>query len=155
MHLIVLAHDLAPSTAAAHVSERALVLLLPTDVYSLVSVLSVVLTVQLVMILPARLAKQSPHITPQPPCPAASDPGRLSTLTSLAAFLLFWTLIALGLFGPRDPLSNLLPLTIFTLWWICFPLTQALFGDIWRWRAPATSVFRAHQPLVLPTKSMV
>ena len=111
----------------AHVSERGLVLLLPTDIYIFFGVLAVLLTVFLTVLVPADLfwaVFQKSHAQALRPVIR----GRNSvSLLSLAGFAV---LIALGYFGPHDPLTNLLPLTLFTLWWICFPFLQALFGDI-------------------------
>ena len=117
----------------AHVSERGLVLLLPTDIYIFFGVLAVLLTVFLTVLVPADLfwaVFQKSHAQALRPVIR----GRNSvSLLSLAGFAV---LIALGYFGPHDPLTNLLPLTLFTLWWICFPFLQALFGDIWAWVNP-------------------
>ncbi|MGB3388247.1 MAG: hypothetical protein WBA88_09735 [Pseudaminobacter sp.] len=60
----------------------------------------------------------------------------LRALTSLAAFALFAILIAAGLFGSRDPLSNPLPLTIWTLLWVGVTLVQGVFGNLWSWINP-------------------
>ena len=53
---------------------------------------------------------------------AVPDSARL--WTSLASFLVMLGLIAAGIFGSRDPLSNPLPLTVWTLIWIGLTLLQ-------------------------------
>jgi len=130
-----------PCAAMAHVSERAIVLLLPTDIYRNVGVLAVVGTVLLTLFLPPRVRTwfHAEPSTPQPP-PA----GPLATL----GFAIFATLIAFGLWGPHDPLSNLLPLTLFSLWWLCMLLLAAILGNFWQylnpWAAPVRWLFRGH-----------
>jgi len=67
---------------------------------------------------------------------------RISRLwTSATAFLLLALFLAVGRFGSRDPLENLLPLAVWTLWWGAFTVLQAVLGDVWSafnpWRAPA------------------
>src|SRR5690606_6423629 len=56
------------------------------------------------------------------------------------AFVLLVGLVVAGLTGSRDPLSNPLPLTGWTLWWVGLTLAQALLGDLWAvlnpWVAP-------------------
>jgi hypothetical protein len=49
-------------------------------------------------------------------------------LVSAAVFLL---LLWIGLAGPRDPAENLLPLTVWTLWWVVLLLLSLLLGDLW------------------------
>ena len=52
------------------------------------------------------------------------------------SFAGFAVLIAAGLFGSRDPLSNPLPLVIWTLLWVGLALLQGVFGDLWSWLNP-------------------
>ena len=122
------------NAALAHVSERALVLILPTNIYIAFGVAAVAVTVFLTVFMPPwmfkRLGGDGPTI------PAAQGAMKPPILPSLVSFLIFLCLICLGLSGPRDPLQNLLPLTLFTVWWICFPVLQALLGDLWRWINP-------------------
>ncbi|WP_292639883.1 hypothetical protein, partial [Mesorhizobium sp.] len=65
---------------------------------------------------------------------ALGDAAR--TVISLISFAGFTTLIAAGLFGSRDPLSNPLPLVIWTLLWAGITLLQGVFGDLWSWLNP-------------------
>ncbi len=55
---------------------------------------------------------------------------------SLASFAVFAMLVAAGFFGSRDPLSNPLPLTVWTLLWVGLTLVQGLFGNLWYWINP-------------------
>jgi hypothetical protein len=51
-------------------------------------------------------------------------------------------LVIAGYAGSRDPLSNPLPLTVWTLWWVGLTLLQALFGNLWRHLNPWVGPFR-------------
>lgn len=129
---------LSPAAALAHVSERALVLLLPTDVWVPVGVSVVAISALAVFVLPGRAVA------------AAFRPVRLSArgasggemAASLLALALLAALVWAGLAGPRDPLANPLPLAIWTLFWVGLPLAQAAFGDLWAWLNPWTGLHR-------------
>jgi hypothetical protein len=80
---------------------------------------------------------------------ARSRLGRLPLPSLIGSTLCFTFLVILllaGLFGSRDPLSNPLPMTIWTLFWIAFVLLQALLGDLWSvinpWIAPYRLILR-------------
>lgn len=136
---------LLPTPAFAHASDRGHVLLLPTGYYIAGGALAVAFSFLTLALLP----------------PAALDRfwrRRLSlftvsdhprTVLSLLSFAGFVLLIATGLFGSRDPLSNPLPLVIWTLLWAGFTLLQGALGDLWSWLNPwygpwrvASRVFR-------------
>ncbi len=151
--VLLLAH-LSP--AHAHVSERALVLILPTDIYMLFGVAAVALTVFLTVLVPLKLFREL--LAVDGGADAVSMPsGFLRNLLNWLGFLAFATLIANGFFGQRDPLENLLVLMVFTVWWICLPLFQAVFGDIWGWinpwSAPVRLVFQGRQLAALPARA--
>jgi hypothetical protein len=81
------------------------------------------------------------------------------TVTSLLSFLFFAILVAAGFWGSRDPLSNPLPLTIWTLLWVAMALVQGLLGDAWAWLNPwygpcrLVARFRRNDaPLALPQR---
>ncbi|CDX27080.1 conserved membrane hypothetical protein [Mesorhizobium sp. ORS 3324] len=123
----VAALALLPTPAFAHASDRGHVLLLPTGYYIAGGALAVAISFLVLALLP----------------PAALDRfwrRRLSllafgdgmrTIISLTSFAGFALLIAAGLFGSRDPLSNPLPLAIWTLLWAGFTLLQGVLGDLW------------------------
>jgi hypothetical protein len=108
------------------------VLLLPTGYYLLGGAVAVVVSFLVLALLPA------------------SAPARLwrrrlvlgetgegaRVVVSLLSFAGFAVLIAAGFFGSRDPLSNPLPLTIWTLLWAGLVLVQGVLGDVWRWLNP-------------------
>lgn len=131
---------LLPSEGSAHISEQGLVLLLPTDLYIASGVLVVFLTVLLLLLLPASLSGffRSYGLFGLP----ATERHRLQIITSLLSLFVLMVLLYLGFTGTRDPLENLLPLFIWTIWWIGLPLLQGIFGDIWQWLNPWSGVSR-------------
>lgn len=123
---------LLPTPAFAHASDRGHVLLLPTGYYIAGGALAVAVSFLVLALLP----------------PAALDRfwrRRLALfalgdgpciIVGLISFAGFALLIAAGLSGSRDPLSNPLPLVIWTLLWAGFTLLQGAVGDLWSWFNP-------------------
>ena len=126
------------SSANAHASEQTFVLLLPTEFYSSVGIFIVVFTILLMLALPSRISARIfstisiRGVIPHP---------YLQNLTSLISFLIFLLLILIGFFGTHDPLTNLLPATVWTVWWITLFILQGVLGDIWRWINPWTGPY--------------
>jgi hypothetical protein len=133
----------APGPALAHAAEQGFVLLLPTRAWIASGVATVALTVLLVSLLPGRAALGL--FAARDLGPGRPPPGR--GLAALAGFLAVPALVAVGLLGPHDPVRNLLPLTVWTVFWVGFPVLHALCGDLWRhanpWRLPAAMLRRA------------
>lgn len=132
---------LAPS-AAAHTTERGIVLLLPTVYWVWGGTVAVGVSFLVMAAVPARLIRCLGSWRVDL-CSLPRLPGiAVSGLT----FVLLVGLILAGLIGSRDPLSNPLPLTVWTLWWVGLTTAQALFGDLWAvlnpWRAPHTLLSR-------------
>ena len=130
---------LSPAVALGHTSEQSFVLLLPTDLYISAGILAVALTVLILALAPSRI---SGRIFATWKLPAVSPPKALKTATSLASLLLLAGLIAIGVTGPHDPLSNPLPLAIWTIWWMALLFIQGVVGDIWSWINPWTGLHR-------------
>ncbi len=129
--LLTCALALSPRGASAHASEQGFVLLLPTDAYMAAGTASVALTVALLAILPARLA--AAWFRPRRLWSHRAAGGALWRLgPSWVMATLIGALIWAGLAGPRDPLANPLPLSVWTLWWVGMVAVQGVFGDIWR-----------------------
>jgi len=135
---LALAALLAPSRALAHASERMVILTLPTGRYMLGAALAVALTA-LARIAAPRLPRLGPLALFRLP----DIPAQLGSWLSAAAVL---ALVVLGVFGPRDPLGNLLPLTAWTFVAIALPLASLAFGNLWAaidpWTGPATALRR-------------
>jgi hypothetical protein len=129
---------LVPTQAIAHASERMLILTLPTERYIVGAAATVALTALVVPLAP-RLRALRPRRVADLPAPPLG-------LTSWAACLALLALVAVGFLGPRDPLGNLLPLTVWTLLWVGLTLATVLVGDLWRgidpWTGPATTLRR-------------
>ena len=138
---------LIPGAALAHASERMVILTLPTGWYMLGAGLAVALTALAGLMarrLPdfrARLLFERPAILPR-------------TASSWIAALAVWALIASGIWGTRDPLTNLLPLTVWTVLWVGLTLACVLFGNLWRDVQPWTGPVRAIRRLLGRTGSI-
>ncbi|MDO9416144.1 hypothetical protein [Pararhizobium sp.] len=118
--------------AAAHVGERGLVMLLPTGYYQLGGALAVVASFLALTVVPPRWLRAWSKVR----LPLfAWRPGPRNAI-SLMAFLFLAGLVFIGRFGTPDPLENLLPLTIWSVWWVAFTLLVALTGNLWPWLNP-------------------
>ncbi|MER8483749.1 hypothetical protein [Mesorhizobium sp. M1322] len=122
----------SPTPAFAHASDRGHVLLLPTGYYvaggALAVAASFLILAPVPSDFPARFWRR------RLPLFAFGDGAR--AIASLISFAGFAILIAAGLFGSRDPLSNPLPLAIWTLLWVGLVLLQGLLGNLWSWLNP-------------------
>lgn len=131
----------ATNLAFAHAADQGFVLLLPTDVYISSGVISVVISIIFVSVVSKR------HLLPifKPitvtKVPEFKTDSIVFTASSLISCCVLLAIIAVGMFGSRDPLSNPLPLLIWTVWWIGLFLLQGLIGDIWRWLNPWTGLY--------------
>ncbi|MER8375187.1 hypothetical protein [Mesorhizobium sp. M1406] len=123
---------ISPTPAFAHASDRGHVLLLPTGYYLAGGAFAVAVSFLVLALLPADSLgrfwrRRLPLFT-------FSDSAR--TAVSLISFAGFAIPVTAGLFGSRDPLSNPLPLVIWTLLWAGTTLLQGVFGDLWSWLNP-------------------
>ncbi|WP_434724839.1 hypothetical protein [Mesorhizobium sp. RIZ17] len=123
---------LLPTPAFAHASDRGHVLLLPTGYYLVGGALAVAVSFLVLALLPP--ATLDNFWRRRLPLSTFGDAPR--TLISLLSFAGFALLVAAGVLGSRDPLSNPLPLMVWTLLWAGFTLLQGIFGDLWAWLNP-------------------
>lgn len=123
---------LLPAEAFAHASDRGHVLLLPTGHYLVGGAIAVAVSfVALLFIRPATLERLvSARLK------LGTVDERLRLPLSLLSFCLLVVLILSGFVGSRDPLSNPLPLTVWTLLWVGLTLVQGIFGNLWSWINP-------------------
>ena len=123
--------------AFAHASDSGLRQLLPTDYYIAGGTMAVALSVLVIALAPHSLAQRlfRPFLVGEIPIP------RLEIATSLCALVTALALIVTGFFGTHDPLENLLPLTIWTLWWVALPLFCAVIGNLWALLNPWSGFF--------------
>ena len=122
-----------PTTATSHASEQGLVLLLPTELYTLGGTLAVGATILLMAVFPIRAAARPFTYGKLKTLPITKTIERASSLLSFACFTM---LILIGFFGPNDPQKNLLSLFIWTGWWVGAFVIQGLAIDIWRFVNP-------------------
>lgn len=127
-----------PSAAGAHVSQQGFVLLLPTDVYIWAGVAVVALTVFSLFAVPhtviLRMFRARPFSRPAP--------DMAPTITSLLSLAVMLGLLWIGWTGPRDPLSNLMPLSFWTLGWVTLVSLAPFFGNLWEWLNPWRGLYR-------------
>ena len=128
---------LAATPVFAHVSEQGFVLLLPTGVYTVAGVSAVALTV---MALFAVTADGIRALFARRQFDARIPRGLVHGVSLLSTSLLA-LLIYLGFFGPRDPLSNLMPLGFWTLGWIGLLSLSAFLGNLWHALNPWTGMY--------------
>jgi hypothetical protein len=138
--IAAMAMILAPGTEAlAHTSERGHVMLLPTGYYLAGGALAVAMGFLVLAVVPPapldRLFRWRLRLMK-----TVRFRGR--TATSAASFAFLVILIAAGLAGSRDPLSNPLPLTVWTLFWVGLTLLHGLFGNLWAWINPWYAPYR-------------
>ena len=122
------------AAALAHGSERGLVMLLPTGFAQTGGAIAVALSFITLAMVPARWMR-SVFAAKLPLFPAVMA-GR--NVLSCLSFVFLALIVGIGLFGTHDPLRNLLPLTIWTMWWVGFTLLQAVVGNLWPWLNPWT-----------------
>ena len=125
-----------PSAALACALPPSVILTLPTGHYITAAALTVTLT--------ALLGAMGRHLPEMKARTLWQGPERVPVaLTSYLSFLVFLGLVAVGLFGSRDPMHNLMTLGFWTGVWIVVPLASALFGNLWRRINPWTGPVRA------------
>lgn len=136
---MLLGLTMAPGKGSAHAAEQGFALLLPTHIYIPAGVAVFVLTVALLALLPARMSERllTPRLLWR-----RFGPDWAASLSSLLAMVSLFALVAIGHSGPDDPLSNLLPLMIWSSWWIGFVMLHMLAGDLWRWINPWAGLYR-------------
>ena len=129
---LCLSLPLVPTAALAHASDRGHVLLLPTGHYLVGGAIVVAASfLVLLFVRPEWLERLSAR---RLKIGGMSDALRLPL--SLASFAILATLVAAGYLGSRDPLSNPLPLTVWTLVWVGLTLVQGVLGNLWYWLNP-------------------
>jgi hypothetical protein len=143
---------LCPTPALAHAGERGQVLLLPTHLYITGGALAVLFSVIVLAACPRRLSQ--PRLLTIP----LAVPHWLPLVLSTASFVLVALLILAGLFGNPDPLSNPLPPTVWTLWWVGLTALTVPFGNLWRllnpWIGPYHLFVRKNHPPIAYPRSL-
>ena len=134
--------------ASAHASDRGYVLLLPTGHYIIGGAVAVAASFLALVLLPPRSLA---HLAGMRLRLFRLD-ERARPLVSFLAFLVLCILIAAGFLGSRDPLSNPLPLVVWTLLWVGLTLVQGILGNLWAWINPWHGPYWVARRLGLPSR---
>jgi hypothetical protein len=132
-------------TAAAHAGEGAEILLLPTELYIIGGAAAVLASFCVLALLHRkRETARAARVAESHAVPRGIVRG-----ISLLSLALLVVLITAGFAGKPNPLSNPLPLAVWTLWWMGFTLAVVVIGNVWSivnpwiglygllpWRAP-------------------
>lgn len=138
----ILALLLSAGPALAHASGRGFVMLLPTDYVIWGGALAVLVSFLAVSLLPSR----GPHMAAKD---TAEEGGLSQLIVSLASAAVIGFILWAGLKGPNDPAENILPLAVWTLWWVVIVMLHPLFGNLWAGLNPFTglhAVLRGGRP---------
>ena len=126
--LLGLAFVLGSSAPAlAHSTERAFILILPTQHYIVGGALVVALSFFVVGLIPALGFDALERVRWR----VRRVPEWVSTAPSLIAAAFVLALIVAGYIGDRNPLYNPLPQVLWGLWWVGFVFVHVLFGNLW------------------------
>jgi len=129
---------LPPDQALAHAGDRAHIMILPTGYYLLGGAIAVALSfIVLALVPPGPLERQVDRRIG-----LVSLPVWPRLVGSLLTLLLLVCLLYVGVAGSRDPLSNPLPLMVWTVFWIGLTLAQGVFGNLWWWINPLYAPWR-------------
>ncbi len=128
----------APARVLAHASEQGFVLLLPTGLYMAGGVATVALTVVMIAVVPARVARRvfRPWRLWRVPIRRGGAAVSLVALGGLG-----WA-VWRGWVGAQDPTQNPLPLIVWGFVWLFVVTAQGVFGDMWRVINPWTGLWR-------------
>lgn len=121
-----------PLDAFAHASGRGFVLLLPTGHYMVGGAVAVAASFAVLLAVPARHAWRLARWRLDLFALRFDERGA----TSLASFVVLAILVSAGFTGSPDPLSNPLPLAVWSLFWIGFTLAIGMFGNLFAWLNP-------------------
>ena len=129
-----------PASAFAHVSERALILLLPTEFYIPAGIAVLILTILIAYLTPVSFITSlflsyrfKVNIHNYISVKTIED---LKILISCISLIFLITLIIFGYIGSRDPLANPLSLFIWSVWFMVMPVIQIIFGNVWAFLNP-------------------
>ena len=163
-HLVLLCLVLVigPSASAlAHSTERAFILLLPTQHYIVGGALIVALSFFVVGLIPALGFATLERVRWR----LFRVPEWAGTVPSIVAAAFVLALIVAGHIGDRNPLYNPLPQVLWGLWWVGFVFVHVLFGNLWSvinpWRGlyrfltslPGLHAWRSSPPLRYPASA--
>ncbi|AKS45138.1 hypothetical protein SAMN05444287_0229 [Octadecabacter temperatus] len=120
---------LKSGAAHGHAADQGFVLLLPTAAYISGGTAVVAATIALLFILRASVLDRVLSPIDTGLSRGRLRPQKLLQFVSSGGFL---ALIWLGISGPTDPQANLMPLVLWTVWWMAMFVVQGFVFDIWR-----------------------
>ena len=130
-------------SAFAHAADQGFVLLLPTTAYITGGTLTVAITILLLFC----LRPEQFEAVLRPVNPVGGRGNReWHHWGQIVASLFLALLILIGLRGPTDPQANLMPLVLWTIWWMALFMVQALVFDVWRLANPWPCLHRFLAP---------
>ena len=115
-----------PQLAFAHAGHRGYVMLLPTELFMVGGAVVVALTFA-AMIFVTRKSTSGKFLISETSDIEIQPKFWASLLSLLMLLLLVW----IGFTGNRDPMKNLLTMTVWVYWWIGLTMATAAFGNIW------------------------
>ena len=127
----VMALLLTAGPALAHASGRGFVMLLPTGYVIWGGALAVLVSFAAVSLLPSR----GVHVTRK-----EEVDGIWIYVTSLVSAAVIGFVLWAGLRGPNDPAENILPLAVWTLWWVVIVMLHPVIGNLWAGLNPFTGL---------------
>ena len=134
---------LASGPVLAHAADQGFVLLLPTTAYITGGALSVAATICLLVLLkPGQLSGAMRPVS----LPIREAGVDWYKRAQMASALCLACLILIGLRGPTDPQANLMPLVLWTVWWMFLFVVQAVIFDVWKWVNPWPALHRLIAP---------
>ena len=134
---------LVTGPAFAHAADQGYVLLLPTTAYITGGTLTVAVTILLLVCLrPEQFEAVLRPVT----LVSGQSKGEWHHWGQIASSLCLALLILIGMRGPTDPQANLMPLVLWTIWWMLLFMVQALILDVWRLVNPWPSLHRLLGP---------
>ncbi len=146
---IALLSLIVATEAVAHASGRGFVLLLPVETMQWSGTVAIALSFLLIALVPPGVLR---GLFREWLLPGVRMPPMEVAISLLG--LAFWAvLVGAGFNGARDPLSNPLPLTLWTLVWVGLALVCAFIGNVWAVLNPWSGLARvlgAKPVLALP-----
>jgi hypothetical protein len=136
-----------PGVALACALPPSVIMTLPTDYYMLGAAMTVAVT-GLLATTPRMLPDMAAQVVLRRPVllPVA--------VTSYAAWVVLLALLLIGVLGARDPMHNLLTLTIWTVVWVALPMGCMVFGNLWQAVNPWTAPVRLTRQILERSKSV-
>ena len=134
--LFLISSVIFPAKCFAHVSERALILLLPTEFYIPAGISVLILTILIAYLTPASFISSLFNyyqIKTFNFFSIISDRSfeKIKIITSLFSFLFLMALVSLGFSGSIDPLANPLTLFIWSVLFLLLPVIQIFTINIY------------------------